>query len=658
MKIRKLFIANRGEIACRIMRTCQRLGIEVVVGYSDADVEARHVRLAPQAARLGPAPSAQSYLNQEAIVAAALRLGCDAVHPGYGFLSENAEFAARVETAGLVFVGPRPDTIEQMGDKSRAKAAMIAADVATVPGGAEASEDPALIAEWIDEVGFPVMLKPAAGGGGKGMVVLDEPPKGDEIASAIRTARASFGNGALLVERLIRSPRHVEVQVFGDGNGNAVHLFDRECSLQRRHQKVIEEAPASHVQQAIRDEMIDAAVRGTRALNYRNAGTFEFIVDDSGYYFLEVNTRLQVEHPVTEEITGLDLVEWQLRIASGEGLPLAQGDINCTGHAIEARVYAEDPLDGFRPSSGRVTAALWDSAARCDLGVEAGDYVSPFYDPMIAKLIVRGADRQEALSNMRKAVDHSAVFGIATNLGFVKRLCSHPTVVAGQADTRFIDRAEDLMPAADAPAGAAFAAAAVAELRARNAPRGETCSPWDRAGSQLILDRKTLDPEAPLGRVALYHEGSRKLAKLIELQDGWATVSVSDDRANNFSFDAEGAVISGESAGQVWHAHSERNGVDLSFDGQRLWFSTLPATENADQSPTCKSPLPGVVTALPVSVGDKVAYGDMLAVVEAMKMENAIVAPLSGTVAEVCCAVDQQVVAGQVLVEITPDPGY
>ncbi|MFG6535174.1 acetyl/propionyl/methylcrotonyl-CoA carboxylase subunit alpha [Sulfitobacter sp. 1A15333] len=657
MKIRKLFIANRGEIACRIMRTCQRLGIEVAVGYSDADAEARHVRLAPQAARLGPAPSAQSYLNQEAIVDAALRLGCDAVHPGYGFLSENADFAARVEAVGLVFVGPRPDTIEKMGDKSRAKAAMIAADVATVPGGAEASEDPAQIAGWIDDVGFPVMLKPAAGGGGKGMVVLEKPPKGDEIVSAIRTARASFGDGALLVERLIRSPRHVEVQIFGDGNGKVVHLFDRECSLQRRHQKVIEEAPASHVPRAIRDEMIAAAVRGAEALNYRNAGTFEFIVGENGYYFLEVNTRLQVEHPVTEEVTGQDLVEWQLRIASGQGLPLGQDEITCTGHAIEARVYAEDPLDGFRPSSGRVTATLWDSAARCDLGLDAGDYVSPFYDPMIAKLIVSGADRQEALSNMREAVDRSAVFGIATNLGFIKRLSSHPTLIAGQADTRFIDRAEDLTPAAAAPDDAAYAAAALALMQARSAPLGETRSPWDGAGSHLILDRKTLDPEAPLGRLALYHEDTRKLAKLMERQDGWATVSITDDRALHVSFTAEGSVMSGESAGHVWHAQSRQNGVELCFDGQRLWFSTLPATENADQSPSCKSPLPGVVTALPVSVGDRVARGDMLAVVEAMKMENTIAAALAGTVSEVSCSIGQQVVAGQVLVEITPDAG-
>ncbi|WP_057795792.1 acetyl-CoA carboxylase biotin carboxylase subunit [Roseovarius atlanticus] len=504
MKIRKLFIANRGEFACRIMRSCQRLGIEVAVGYSDADAEARHVRLAPVAARLGPAPSAQSYLNQEAIVDAALRLGCDAVHPGYGFLSENADFAARVEAAGLIFVGPHPETINRMGDRSRAKTAMIAANVATVPGGAEASEDPDRIAGWITEIGFPVMLKPAAAAGGKGMVVLEEPPKGNEIASAIRTARASFGDGSLLVERLIRSPRHVEVQIFGDGNGNVVHLFDRECSLQRRHQKVVEEAPAaSHVPQAIRDEMIAAAVRGAEALNYRNAGTFEFIVDENGYYFLEVNTRLQVEHPVTEEVTGQDLVEWQLRIASGEGLPMAQDDITCTGHAIEARVYAEDPLDGFRPSSGRVTATTWDSTARCDLGLDAGDYVSPFYDPMIAKLIVRGANRQVALASMCAALDRSNVFGIATNLGFVKRLCSHPAVIAGEADTRFIDRAEGLMPADVTPQDTAWAAAALAVMQSRISARGGSL--WERAGVELALDRAALDPSAPNGMYRLLH---------------------------------------------------------------------------------------------------------------------------------------------------------
>lgn len=655
MKIRKLFIANRGEIACRIIRSCQQLGIGVVVGYSEADAEARHVRLAPQSVRLGPAPSAQSYLNQDAIVAAARATGCDAVHPGYGFLSENADFAAKVEAAGMIFVGPRPDTIEKMGDKSRAKSAMIAAKVATVPGGSDASEDPAQIESWITEVGFPVMLKPAAGGGGKGMVVLEEPPKGDEIASAIRTARASFGDGALLVERLIRSPRHVEVQIFGDGTGNVVHLFDRECSLQRRHQKVIEEAPASLVPQAIRDEMIAAAVRGAQALNYRNAGTFEFIVDDTGYYFLEVNTRLQVEHPVTEEVTGLDLVEWQLRIASGEGLPLTQDQITCTGHAIEARVYAEDPLDGFRPSSGRVTATIWDKTARCDLGIDAGDYVSPYYDPMIAKLIVNGADRPTALARMRDAVDGSAVFGIATNLGFISRLCTHPTVITGQADTRFIDRADDLMTDFALPELAASAAAALAMMQTRVAARGELCSPWDRADTLMTLDRAALDPTAPLGCLALYHQGKVRMIKLVERQDGWATVSIDYDHTFHLTFGARGAVISGACAGHVWNAHCWCTGVEIQFAGRRLEFSTLPPTQDTDQSPTCTSPLPGVVVALAASVGTRVARGDMLVVVEAMKMENAILAPLSGTVSEICCAVDQQVVAGQVLVEITPE---
>jgi len=543
-----------------------------------------------------------------------------------------------------------------MGDKARAKAIMIEAGVATVPGGAHASDDAKEVAEWLDATGFPALLKPVAGGGGKGMVVLDAPPKGDEITAAIRTAKASFGDGRLLVERMIKAPRHIEVQVFGDGHGNVVHLFNRECSLQRRHQKVIEEAPATNLPASVQQEMIAAAVRGAKALNYRNAGTFEFIIDDQGYYFLEVNTRLQVEHPVTEEITGLDLVEWQLRIASGENLPLKQEQITCQGHAFECRVYAEDPADGFRPSSGRINALFWPTAARVEAGVEDGSYVSSFYDPMIAKLITTGKDRAAALVLMSAVLKETHIHGVATNLGFLRQLCAATAVIKATADTQFIDANTEAFTRTPPLLELVSAAATVDFMGQYPASQGPV-SPWQAGAWVGIGDRRSLDPDAPLGRFSYAHNGEKITARVQSAKNGalWLCIG-KDGESNGIGVTAAlfGSVIKGQTGSRDWTALLGATGIEIVIEGNRHRLSAASAAPEHADDPTARSSLPGVVTALPLCVGDSVAKGDTVAVVEAMKMENALLANVAGTVAEVNCELGQQVAAGQELLVITP----
>ncbi|MGW6156185.1 acetyl-CoA carboxylase biotin carboxylase subunit, partial [Streptomyces sp. NPDC055144] len=443
--VKRLLIANRGEIARRIARTCRRLGIEYVAVHSEADGAAAHLDGAFEQVLIGPSPAADSYLRADALIDAALRTGCDAVHPGYGFLSENAEFASATAAAGLVFVGPDASTIAAMGDKATAKRLMAEAGVPVLPGSADATESSDDIRAHADRIGYPVILKPVAGGGGKGMQVIEhERDLAPAVEAAVRLARASFGDGRLLVERYLRRPRHIEVQVFGDTHGNVVHLFERECSLQRRHQKIVEEAPAVNLPADVREALLSAAVRGAQAIGYTNAGTFEFILDsagdgDGGFYFLEVNTRLQVEHPVTEAITGLDLVEWQLRTAAGEQLPLAQGEITTSGHAIEVRVYAEDPDADFRPAPGRALATLWPTDLRVDAAFDGAGDVPVFYDPMIAKLIAHDPARPAALARLLHAVRSTAVLGLTTNLGFLADLLRDPRVSAGLIDTHLVD---------------------------------------------------------------------------------------------------------------------------------------------------------------------------------------------------------------------------
>ncbi|MFV0473440.1 MAG: acetyl/propionyl/methylcrotonyl-CoA carboxylase subunit alpha, partial [Pikeienuella sp.] len=438
----KILIANRGEIACRVIRTARRMGVSTVAVHSDADARSLHVAEADEAVRIGPAPVAESYLRGDAIIAAAKATGAEAIHPGFGFLSENPDFVDAVEAAGLVFIGPSSSAIRAMGLKDAAKALMEKAGVPVVPGYHGAGQDPDFLAAEAEKIGYPVLIKARAGGGGKGMRRVDDPKDFKEaLASAASEGKASFGDGAVLIEKYILSPRHIEIQVFGDSHGNAVHLFERDCSLQRRHQKVIEEAPAPGMTAEMREAMGAAAVKAAKAIGYAGAGTIEFIVDGAkglrpdGFWFMEMNTRLQVEHPVTEAITGVDLVEWQLRTAAGAKLPMAQEELSINGWAFEARLYAEDAAKGFLPATGRLEHLRFPETARIETGVRAGDEITPFYDPMIAKIVTHGADRAEALARLSAALHATEVAGSVTNIGFLARLAAHEGFGRGEVDT-------------------------------------------------------------------------------------------------------------------------------------------------------------------------------------------------------------------------------
>ena len=455
----KILVANRGEIACRIIRTARKMGVKTVAVYSDADAGALHVELADQAVHIGPSPAAESYLRGDRIVEAAKTTGAQAIHPGYGFLSENPDFVAQVEAAGLIFIGPSADAIRAMGLKDAAKKLMEKAGVPVVPGYHGSKQDAKFLAQEASKIGYPVLIKARAGGGGKGMRRVDDPKEfAAALEGAMREGKASFGDGRVLIEKYITAPRHIEIQVFGDNHGNVVHLFERDCSLQRRHQKVIEEAPAPGMTKEMREAMTDAAVKAAKAISYSGAGTIEFIVDGSGglrpdgFWFMEMNTRLQVEHPVTEAITGIDLVEWQLRVASGEELPRRQSDLAIQGHAIEARLYAEDVPKGFLPVTGKLDHLVFSNNARNDSGVRSGDTITPFYDPMVAKVIVHCEGRREAISTMRAALCETRIAGTVTNLEFLIALMSHAGFAAGELDTGLIDQdLEALTVAADTP---------------------------------------------------------------------------------------------------------------------------------------------------------------------------------------------------------------
>ncbi|MBP5857491.1 hypothetical protein KAJ83_10765 [Marivibrio halodurans] len=663
---RRILIANRGEIARRVARTCRRLGIDYVAVYSEADRDAPHLDGAIASIPIGPAAAAQSYLDAEKLITVARDTGCEAVHPGYGFLSENAAFAAAVEAAGLTFIGPTPKTIADMGDKATAKRLMAAAGVPTVPGSEGASDDPVEIEAALAEVGFPALLKPVAGGGGKGMAVIRSGDGRAAIDSAIRTARSGFGDGRLLVERYVTAPRHVEVQVFGDGTGEVVHLHERECSLQRRHQKVVEEAPAAFLSDDLRARLLDAATRGARAIAYRNAGTFEFIVGaDGAFFFLEVNTRLQVEHPVTEEITGLDLVEWQLRIAAGEGLPRTQAAIQASGHAIECRLYAEDPAAAFRPAPGTVAALRWPEGVRVESAIRAGGSVPPDYDPMIAKLIVHGADRDAALARMRAALAETAILGLTTNHGFLARLLADPVVQADGADTGFVDEAlPRLVEMPDAHDILAVAAAALACPVVGEGPN----SPWHGPGlgdigGDLGGGRGALDPVAPMGRVGFVMDGKWRIARFRAIDAGYAVIDVGGEdggagagavRLRSVTMHRDGDLVRGMLAGRSWVAAVGAEAIEIAIAGTRARVErALEALDGAAGGDgAVASEMPGVVVALRVAVGDIVARGDTLAIVEAMKFETPIAAPRDGIVAEIDCAVGTSVRAGQILIQI------
>jgi len=617
--IQSLLIANRGEIACRIIRTARAMGVRTVAVYSDADAKALHVRQADEAVHIGPSPARESYLVGEKIIEAAKATGAEAIHPGYGFLSENADFAQAVIDAGLIWVGPKPDSIRAMGLKDAAKKLMSEAGVPVTPGYLGDDQDPKRLKKEADAIGYPVLIKAVAGGGGKGMRRVDASKDFDDaLESCKREAASSFGDDRVLIEKYILSPRHIEVQVFGDSHGNVVHLFERDCSLQRRHQKVIEEAPAPGMDDATREAVCGAAVRAAKAVNYEGAGTIEFIADASDglkpdrIWFMEMNTRLQVEHPVTEEITGQDLVEWQLRVASGEKLPRTQDELSINGWAMEARLYAEDPAKGFLPSVGPLDHFDLGDEGRIETGVEEGDAISPFYDPMIAKLVARGDSRDEAISALAGMLDETEVWPVRTNAGFLFNAVLHPDFGRGNIDTGFIERHLDgLVPDTDPDEmilrGAAVVALAIDEDEEPMA---------DLAGFRLNATHRTA---IALGRAGEFRtiETGGEFAAVSGFRDDERVVAFYEGNAYEFALAARGSV----------GGHGVADGVIV-------------------------APMPGKVTAVEVAQGEKVSKGQRLLTLEAMKMEHGLTAPFDGVVAELSAEAGAQVGEGTVLARI------
>lgn len=633
-----VLVANRGEIAVRVIRTLRSMGVRSVAVFSDADAGARHVREADTAVRIGPAAAAESYLSAPRLLEAAELTGAQAVHPGYGFLAENADFARACAEAGLVFIGPPADAISLMGDKIRAKETVRAAGVPVVPGSSGSGLTDAELADAAQEIGMPVLLKPSAGGGGKGMrLVRDAAVLGDEIAAARREARASFGDDTLLVERWVDRPRHIEIQVLADGHGNVVHLGERECSLQRRHQKIIEEAPSVLLDEETRAAMGEAAVQAARSCGYRGAGTVEFIVpggDPSSYYFMEMNTRLQVEHPVTELITGIDLVEWQLRVAAGEKLAFAQENITLTGHAVEARLCAEDPARGFLPSGGTVLRLHepQGDGIRTDSGLSEGTEVGSLYDPMLSKVIAYGPDRDTAIRKLRAALAETVTLGVQTNAGFLRRLLAHPAVEAGELDTGLVEREVDGLVSNDVPREVYEAAAAV-RLEALK-PRGDGWTDpfsvpngWRLGGTPLpaAFHLRVTEPleHAPRGSHTVTDD----------------TVSVTLDGVRH-TFHRAADWLGRD--GDAWQVR-DHDPVAASLTGR-----------GASGADSLTAPMPGTVTVVKVAVGDEVTAGQSLLVVEAMKMEHVISAPHAGTVTELDVAPGTTVAMDQVLTVIAP----
>ncbi|MEV7196393.1 acetyl/propionyl/methylcrotonyl-CoA carboxylase subunit alpha [Streptomyces sp. NPDC093510] len=637
-----VLVANRGEIAVRVIRTLRTLGVRSVAVFSDADADARHVREADTAVRIGPAPATESYLRVDRILEAAAKSGAQAVHPGYGFLAENAEFAQSCAAAGLTFIGPPASAISLMGDKIRAKATVRAAGVPVVPGSSGSGLTDAQLADAAHEIGTPVLLKPSAGGGGKGMrLVRDETLLADEIAAARREARASFGDDTLLVERWVDRPRHIEIQVLADGHGNVVHLGERECSLQRRHQKIIEEAPSVLLDEATRAAMGEAAVQAARSCGYAGAGTVEFIVpggDPSSYYFMEMNTRLQVEHPVTELVTGLDLVEWQLRVAAGERLPFTQDDVSLTGHAVEARVCAEDPSRGFLPSGGTVLALHEPrgDGVRTDSGLSEGTEVGSLYDPMLSKVIAFGPDRATALRKLRAALADTVTLGVPTNAGFLRRLLAHPSVVAGELDTGLVEReAEGLVP--DGVPDEVYEAAAAVREAALEPVGGGWTDPFSVPSGWRL--GSTPKPVTHWLKAA----GLEPVTHRLRGTDRTVTpdrVHVTLDGVRH-TFRRAGDWLGRD--GDAWHVQ-DHDPVAASLTGA--------AHAGAD---ALTAPMPGTVTVVKVSPGDVVSAGQSLLVVEAMKMEHVISAPHAGTVTELDVTPGTTVAMDQVLAVVAPE---
>jgi acetyl-CoA/propionyl-CoA carboxylase biotin carboxyl carrier protein len=651
-----VLVANRGEIAVRVIRTLRALGIRAVAVYSDADADARHVREAHTAVRIGPAEAAKSYLSIEAIVDAAVSSGAQAVHPGYGFLAENAEFARACEAAGLVFIGPPVAAIDAMGDKIRAKATVSKAGVPVVPGASDVDIPEGGFAEAAARVGYPLLLKPSAGGGGKGMRLVHGPEELDSaIESARREAKGSFGDDTLLMERFVTT-RHIEIQVMADKHGHVIHLGERECSLQRRHQKIIEEAPSVLLDPATRKKMGSAAVEAARSVGYVGAGTVEFIMsahDPDEFFFMEMNTRLQVEHPVTELVTGLDLVEWQVRVAAGERLSLAQDDVVLNGHAVEARVYAEDPARGFIPTGGTVLAVHEPSGdgVRVDSWMTPGAVVGSNYDPMLAKVIAWGPDRAAALHRLDLALADTALLGIGTNTAFLRALLADADVRAGRLDTELVDRRLSELVSSDVPAE--FFVAAALDRFLELQPSGPVVDPWD------VPDGWRMGGSG--GLTFRLKSGAARAVVRVQGTPASATVFVDDASPVHVSARRDGDVLEIRHAGgfhryrqacgpdrTVWLA---RDGLGFPFGEQE--FELASRGEAAGAGPVT-SPMPGTVLVVEVAAGDVVKAGTPLLVVEAMKMEHTVTAPIDGVVSELPVRAGQQVALDETLAIVMP----
>ncbi len=638
-----VLIANRGEIAVRIARSAKRLGLRTIAVYSDADADALHVRVCDEAQRIGLAPARESYLVIDALIATAKRAGADCIHPGYGFLSENAQFAEACAAAGIVFVGPPPAAIRTMGLKDRAKALMDKAGVPIVPGYHGERQEPKFLKEKAYEIGYPVLIKAVAGGGGKGMRRVDKHAEFEAaLEGAAREAQSAFGDPRVLIEKYVTAPRHIEMQVFADTHGNVIHLNERDCSLQRRHQKVIEEAPAPGMTAAVRAAMGSAATEAARAVGYVGAGTVEFIADGasglkpSGFWFMEMNTRLQVEHPVTEAITGLDLVEWQFRVAAGEPLPLRQADVRIDGHAVEARLYAEDPEKGFLPSTGKLVALELPQGEgiRVDAGVDANSVVSPHYDPMIAKVIAHGSDREQALDRLAAALDKTVVVGPRSNAMFLKALVTHGEFRAGQFDTSFIDRHLADLTKVDSVEEAGAVAAAVAALldgHQRKATPAQLRDPWSARDGFSLGPPRRYDVDVAV-------DGHARKATIV-----WGKcLEVSVD-----GVPAQAARVVPTAGGVAAFGRALQRHVALkSYDALDV--------DQLDADGVVKAPMHGKVLAIFVAEGAAVRKGERLAVVEAMKMEHALVAPVDGTVAKISVEAGSQIAEAATVMTIVP----
>ncbi|WP_454289322.1 acetyl-CoA carboxylase biotin carboxylase subunit [Rhizobium arsenicireducens] len=660
----KILVANRGEIACRVIRTAHRMGIGTVAVFSEADRDAVHVAMADEAYAIGPAPARDSYLDGKRIIAAALASGADAIHPGYGFLAENADFAEACSAAGLVFIGPPPEAIRAMGGKSAAKTLMAAAGVPLVPGYHGDDQSPDRLTAEAEKIGYPVLIKASAGGGGKGMRIVSQPEDfAAELAGAKRELLAAFGDQRMLIEKYLVRPRHVEVQVFADNHGNCHSLFERDCSIQRRHQKVIEEAPAPGLSDSLRKRMSDAAVACARAIDYSGAGTVEFLLDENGeFFFMEMNTRLQVEHPVTEFITGLDLVEWQLRVAAGERLPSGWADLEIHGHAIEARLYAEDPEHDFLPSIGRISHLVLpgpNAHVRIDSGVSAGDAITVHYDPMIAKLIVWDIDRASAVRRLSAALRGTAIAGVTSNAGFLAKLSQLEDFKDANLDTGFITRNEaalTLEPTAD---DTTVAMAALGLLLARRATAGrrsmavtDPYSPWGMTNAFRLNEpaRETL--RFSLAKTPMELDVAH-LARGFEIGVDGETILVEGMLGQDGRLST---MIGGRK--HTGYFLPDGQAFDLLIEGNRYRVSPpdLAGSEGPEASVGgLTSPMPGVIRAVLAGAGDQVVAGQALVIMEAMKMEHTIRAPMAGLVMSLNCEEGAMVEAGIVLVDFEPE---